>query len=648
MTRRRLSRALVCSVLAAVVIAPAGYAQRREVQPVERVAAFTRPAIVYLEVFWEGWLRDQRDGKVWLGDAIQTGATCSGSLLTPDGYVLTAGHCVEAELIVPDIVQGVVDAYVANGDVAQEDANSFYDEVAANSLAEGPGDEGAPLVPNIIAYRGIIEDGERSGDSYDAVVVDMQSFLHGEGDTAILKMSRASDLPTIELSDETDIGVGTPIVAVGYPGSVSRIIDPTLEPTFKDGTVSAQRTQNRIPFYEVSAASSPGMSGGPVVDMEGRQVGVVSQAPADESQSFNLMVSVSVGQDLMAANEVRRRAGPNDAAYRRGLEQLFAGSFDESIASFDEVLEADPKHQQAFEIRAQAVSRRREGGGSATAAGGGGFPFVAIVPLLLGLGGVGYTLMRRRAQPAGAAAAASPTTTPPFATPPSTPPVSATPMASAAPAGAIPSAATPQPSDAAAPHDPLRCSRCGNVHVREVAFCTKCGNTMGPTPPSATPPSVTAPAAASAAASSSRDRLVLIGSVAAVAVAAVLFVSTRGSDEGGVLPTAQPTATAPPRAEGDSIEGQWASTFGPVTLEHGRIRGDDPVDVTGSWLQGSDKLGEITSGTYDPAARTLEIAYVETWSEVEGTATFDLSRNGNTLEGTYEQPGARGAWTLTR
>jgi hypothetical protein len=324
------------------------------------------------------------------------------------------------------------------------------------------------------------------------------------------------------------------------------------------------------------------------------------------------MVSVSVAQELMADNDVRRRPGPNDAAYRRGLDHLFEGRFDESIASFDQVLKADPKHQQAFEIREQAVKRRREGGGS-PASSDGGVPAVAIVPLLLGIAGGGYTMMRRRrAQPA-----------PPAAAPASVP---------------------------AAAGDPLTCSRCGNVHVREVAFCTKCGNAMSataPAPQSAVSATPSAPAAA--AASSSRDRWILIGSVAAVGIAAlVFFLGRSGGDEPSVLPTIQPEATAEPRAEGDSIEGQWSSTFGPVTLEHGTIRGDAPVDVTGSWLQGPDKEGRITSGNYDPDARTLEIAYIETWSDVEGTASFELSRDGDTLEGTYEQPGARGAWTLTR
>jgi hypothetical protein len=145
-----------------------------------------------------------------------------------------------------------------------------------------------------------------------------------------------------------------------------------------------------------------------------------------------------------------------------------------------------------------------------------------------------------------------------------------------------------------------------------------------------------------------RDRLIAIGSIAAVAVAVVLVVMSLGGDDGGsVLPTPTPKASQAPRVEG--VAGVWGSTFGDVTLEHDELDGDDPVDVTGSWIQGPDKVGEITSGTFDPSEGTLEIGYTENWEGgVEGTAFFELSEDGDTLSGTYEQPNSRGEWVLSR
>jgi hypothetical protein len=143
-----------------------------------------------------------------------------------------------------------------------------------------------------------------------------------------------------------------------------------------------------------------------------------------------------------------------------------------------------------------------------------------------------------------------------------------------------------------------------------------------------------------------RERVIIAGSVVAVAVAVVFAIASRGGDEASVLPTPSPTASAAPRVEG--VAGDWGSTFGPVTLVHDELGGDEPVTVTGTWQQGPDKTGEITSGTFNPAKGTLKIKYTELWSGVKGNASFTLSEDGDTLDGSYEQQDVRGAWVLSR
>ena len=56
----------------------------------------------------------------------------------------------------------------------------------------------------------------------------------------------------------------------------------------KNGQISARRTLDGKPYYEISAAASQGMSGGPLVDVDGRVLGLVTAAPDGETQSFNL------------------------------------------------------------------------------------------------------------------------------------------------------------------------------------------------------------------------------------------------------------------------------------------------------------------------------------------------------------------------
>ena len=143
----------------------------------------------------------------------------------------------------------------------------------------------------------------------------------------------------------------------------------------------------------------------------------------------------------------------------------------------------------------------------------------------------------------------------------------------------------------------------------------------------------------------------IIGAV--VLIALVVVSINLGSDDGEepqrTTSLLGGTATATPEAATPSIAGVWDSNFGPVTFKHRNVDEDlGAVKLTGSWEQGEGKHGKITGGRFNPSKGTVEIEYVETWSEVEGTAVFELSADGLTLTGTYDQPGAKGAWVLSR
>jgi hypothetical protein len=169
----------------------------------------------------------------------------------------------------------------------------------------------------------------------------------------------------------------------------------------------------------MSAASTQGMSGGPVTDLDGRVLAVVSSAPASERQSFNFVAPISGAEKMLRDNGVRNELAPIDRPYREGLEQLFDGDFAAAKSSFDRVLDDDPKHQQAYELSAEAAKREKQGGAS-----GGGFPVWIIVPVVLLGAGVFAFSRRRRGVPA-------PVPVPEPLAPASATPASATPVASA-------------------------------------------------------------------------------------------------------------------------------------------------------------------------------------------------------------------------
>ncbi|MFD0200545.1 MULTISPECIES: S1 family peptidase [Saccharothrix] len=398
------------AALLLLTAAPAGAAQPSS--PEELAAAIARPAIVLITVEWHGWVRDKRTGEVFGGaKGYVVKATCSGAVIRPDGHVATASHCVHTgpQGGAGALFDAAIEELAAAGRIV--DRAKAKAQLAEHAVAEGAN-------PDRPVDRAIqVERMEATGDGpirdiAPATVVDLVAPT--DGDVAVLKVPR-DDLPSLEIrADQTP--VGTPILAIGYPGSAGAAVDPSLEPSNKNGQVSARRTQNDRPFYEFSAAATHGMSGGPLVDMEGRVVGVVSQGSPGETQSFNFAAASSTLLDVLAGKDVKAEPGEHDRDYRAALDSYFADDFDGAVEGFDDVLAASPGHLQASEYRRLAVDR----GGSA---GGGTTPLIVLAVLCGGVGvatataGTAIALTRRRALVPAGTVPVSDVDTPPFGFP---------------------------------------------------------------------------------------------------------------------------------------------------------------------------------------------------------------------------------------
>jgi S1-C subfamily serine protease len=100
-------------------------------------------------------------------------------------------------------------------------------------------------------------------------------------DLAVLKVPRTDGLRSMQLGSQSAVKLGDTVVAVGFPQSASAAANLTSTA----GVVSVVRTSYSeealdIPSYknvvQTDAAINPGNSGGPLVDLNGRLVGVNS------------------------------------------------------------------------------------------------------------------------------------------------------------------------------------------------------------------------------------------------------------------------------------------------------------------------------------------------------------------------------------
>ena len=144
-------------------------------------------------------------------------------------------------------------------------------------------------------------------------------------DIAVLKID-AHDLPTVQLGNSDQLGVGDYVLAIGEPFG--------LEETATAGIVSAKGCSlpgdGYVPFIQTDAAVNPGNSGGPLFDANGAVIGINAQIYSNsggyQGVSFAIPINLAVqikDQILKTGKVAHARLG----VQVQTLDQQLANSF---------------------------------------------------------------------------------------------------------------------------------------------------------------------------------------------------------------------------------------------------------------------------------------------------------------------------------
>jgi S1-C subfamily serine protease len=164
---------------------------------------------------------------------------------------------------------------------------SSYDEKKSLGSGFAVGD-GSLVVTNhhVVEGAGRVDLKTSNG----TVIKDAQVVLQDkEHDLALLRIPYS--LASLELEGE-EIRVGQEVVVIGSPLG--------LEHTVSTGVVSGKRkTKEDLKLVQISAPISPGSSGGPVLNAQGRVIGVATLASVFIAQNLNFAVYVEHVQALL-------------------------------------------------------------------------------------------------------------------------------------------------------------------------------------------------------------------------------------------------------------------------------------------------------------------------------------------------------------
>ena len=137
-----------------------------------------------------------------------------------------------------------------------------------------------------------------SDESYPAEIVGNDPAT----DVALLEVDAPNgELHPLELANSSQVEVGDPVVAIGNPFG--------LDNTVTTGIVSAVQRQIQAPngfsisrVIQTDAAINPGNSGGPLIDMDGRVIGINSQIQTGGSSGnvgIGFAVPINTAKDVV-------------------------------------------------------------------------------------------------------------------------------------------------------------------------------------------------------------------------------------------------------------------------------------------------------------------------------------------------------------
>ena len=148
----------------------------------------------------------------------------------------------------------------------------------------------------IVTNNHVIEDADEiqvrlyDGKEFEAAVVGRDP----KTDLALIKIKDASGLKPMKMGDSDSLQVGTWVVAIGSPFG--------LEQTVTAGIVSAKgRIIGSGPyddFIQTDASINPGNSGGPLIDLQGRVIGI-NTAIVASGQGIGFAIPINMAKDIV-------------------------------------------------------------------------------------------------------------------------------------------------------------------------------------------------------------------------------------------------------------------------------------------------------------------------------------------------------------
>lgn len=405
-------------------------------------AALAEPAVVRIITDVSGQITARIQGEDTALPEVPKGLvgfSGSGAFISPDGFVLTADHVVEGTTDDNRASLRMATAYLLSqqGDYTMSEWSDYLDRLDS---------EGA-LQYKVLTSPTVYLSTEYLGPSLQHVtrlpvtrIVASSPFFSesdNKGQDVAIVQVQANDMPYVTLAPSADIS--SPVTALGFPGDADVNSDflgvleaaapdltsatGLLTPSESGGTIQAEKPMpNGTMIYETAGISFPGSSGGPLIDNQGRVVGIASFTTSSTGRIGGWIASSVLAMYVPS----HQASGPLMAKWTTAMNDFYAtsaGHWGKAANDLRAIRTDYPDFGGVTPYLDQAQTKATTEPKVAPTSKG-GFPMALVIAgvvlaLLIAGGVFGFLFMNRRRGKGQAAAPVAPPTIPaqPFGAP---------------------------------------------------------------------------------------------------------------------------------------------------------------------------------------------------------------------------------------